>query len=222
MFALALLALQLAQAEDVPAILARMDASAPQLRTMSADIEMETLTAVINDKITEHGSLKMKKGKDNSVRAIIDFSGQADPAQSRVIRFSGKTVRIYFPVAKYYQDYDLGKNTDVLNQFLLLGFGTSGDELAKSYTITPEGSEKVSGQETTKLLLIPKDAKVKEHLSKIDIWIPVGGSNPVQQQFYEGTSGNYRKVTYTHIEINPAIKGDLEIQMQKDAKKRSS
>jgi hypothetical protein len=50
----------------------------------------------------------------------------------------------------------------------------------------------------------------------------VGGSNPVQQQFYEGTSGNYRKVTYTHIEINPAIKGDLEIQMQKDAKKRSS
>jgi outer membrane lipoprotein-sorting protein len=212
----------LARAEDVPMILARMNAAAPTLHTMSANIEMVTLTAVIDDKITDVGTLRMKKGKNDSIRAVIDFSGQKDQSQSREIGFYGKTVRIYFPVAKYFQDYDLGKNSDVLNQFLLLGFGTSGDELAKSYTISAEGSEKVAGMDTTKLLLIPKDPKVKEHLSKVEIWIPVGGSNPVQQQFYEGASGNYRKVTYTDIVLNPSIKGDLEIQMPSNTKKHTS
>lgn len=211
-----------ARAEDVSMILARMNAAAPTLHTMSADIEMLTLTAVIDDKITDVGTLRMKKGKNDSIRAVIDFSGQKDQSQSREIGFYGKIVRIYFPVAKYYQDYDLGKNSDVLNQFLLLGFGTSGDELAKSYTISPEDTEKVAGVDTTKLLLIPKDSKVKEHLSKIEIWIPIGGSNPVQQQFYEGASGNYRKVTYTNIVLNPSIKGDLEIQMLAGTKQRKS
>jgi hypothetical protein len=217
-----LAAASLSKAEDLPVILARMNANAPALHSMSADISMVTLTAVIDDKITDHGTMRMKKGKNASIRAVIDFSGQKDSSQSREIGFFGKTVRIYFPVTNYYQDYDLGKNSDVLNQFLLLGFGTSGEELSRSYTITPEGTEKVAGVDTTKLLLIPNDPKVKEHLSKVEIWIPVGGSNPVQQKFYEGSSGNYRLVTYTNIVLNPSIKGDLDIQMQKDAKKRTS
>jgi outer membrane lipoprotein-sorting protein len=212
----------ISKAEDVSVILARMNADAPGLHSMSANIQMVTLTAVIDDKITDDGTMRMKKGKNGSIRAVIDFSGQKDPSQSREIGFFGKTVRIYFPITNYYQDYDLGKNSDVLNQFLLLGFGTSGDELAKSYTITLEGTEKVAGVNTSKLLLIPIDPKVKEHLSKVEIWIPEGGSNPVQQQFYEGSSGNYRLVTYANVVLNPSIKGDLDIEMRKDVKKRTS
>jgi outer membrane lipoprotein-sorting protein len=209
----------LLRAEDVPAILARMNVAAPALRSMSADMQMITLTAVIDDKITENGTLKMQKGKKTSVRAVIDFSAQKDA--SREIGFFGKTVRIYYPKANYYQDYEVGKDSNVLNQFLLLGFGSSGDDMAKSYTITPEGVEKVAGLAATKLLLEPNDPKVKEHLSKIEIWIPEGQSNPVQQQFYE-PSGNYRKVTYSNIRINPSMKGELEIQMLPGAQKRSS
>jgi hypothetical protein len=212
----------ISRAEDVSVILARMNADAPSLHSMSANIQMVTLTAVIDDKITDDGTMRMKKGKNGSVRAVIDFSGQKDPSQSREIGFFGKTVRIYFPITNYYQDYDLGKNSDVMNQFLLLGFGTSGDELSKSYTITLEGTEKVAGVETSKLLLVPNDPKVKEHLSKVEIWIPAGGSNPVQQKFYEGSSGNYRLVTYANVVLNPSIKGDLDIEMHKDVKKRTS
>jgi outer membrane lipoprotein-sorting protein len=207
------------RADDVPSILARMTAAAPAFHGMSGDIEMVTLTAVIDDKISENGNLKMQKNKNGSVRAVIDFSVPKDAA--REIGFFGKNVRIYYPNANYYQDYELGKNGDVLNQFLLLGFGSSGDDLAKSYTISTSGSEKVSGVSTTKLLLIPKDPKVLEHLSKVEIWIPEGESNPIQQQFYEPT-GNYRKVTYSHIEINPPLKGTLDIQMHSGAQKRSS
>jgi outer membrane lipoprotein-sorting protein len=205
-------------AEDLASILQRMNAQAPTLHSMTADIQMLTYTKVIDDKITEDGVLKMQKSKNGAIRAVVDFSGLKD--SSREIGFFGRIVRIYYPNAKYYQDYEVGKNGNLLNQFLLLGFGSSGDELAKSYTISPEGMDKIVGISSTKLLLIPNDPKVKEHLARVEIWIPEGQSNPIQQQFYEEPSGNYRKVTYSNMKINPSIKGALEIQIPAGIEKR--
>jgi outer membrane lipoprotein-sorting protein len=109
----------------------------------------------------------------------------------------------------------------VLNQFLLLGFGSSGRELAQSYQISLEGTEKVAGKDTTKLLLVPKDPKVKEHLTKIEMWVPNEAAYPIQQQFYE-PSGNYRVVSYSNVRINPSMHGILELKMPGDVKKQGS
>lgn len=204
--------------ESVESILTRMDQAAPQFRGMSADAQMITYTAIIGDKTDEAGTLKMQR-KGGSVRAIIDFSGQSD---SRVIAFLGNIIRMYYPKLKMYQDYDVGKNSDVLNQFLLLGFGSSGKELAEGYEITAEGTENVAGVQTTKLLLLPKSAGVKERLSKIEMWIPANAAYPIQQQFYEPTSGNYRRVTYTNVKLNPPIKGNLELKLPPGVKRQNS
>jgi len=192
-----------------------MDQAAPNFHAMSADVQMVTYTAVLSDKTTEKGTLRMQRLKGNAVRAIIDFSGATD---ARVIAFLGKIVRIYFPNANAYQDYEVGKNAQVLNQYLLLGFGSSGKDLARSYEITGEGSEEISGQTTSKLLLVPKDAKVKERLTKVEVWIPNDAAYPVQQQFYE-PSGNYRTVTYNNIRLNPPITGTLDLKLPSGAKK---
>jgi hypothetical protein len=161
----------------------------------------------------------MQKLKDHSIRAVLDFSQLKNSA--REIGFFGKIVRMYYPNAKYYQDYDVGKNSDLVNQFLLLGFGSSGDELAAGYTISSEGMENAAGTNATKLLLVPKDPKVKERLTKVEIWIPEGQSNPVQQKFYEERSGNYYMVTYTNLNLKPSFKGQLEIKMAPGTQKRS-
>lgn len=197
------------KADTVASILERMDKAAPEFHGMTADVQMVTFTAILSDTTTEKGTLKMQRLKANDVRAILDFSAQSD---ARVIAFFGKTVRVYFPNLHSYQDYELGKSSQVLNQFLLLGFGSSGTDLARSYVITAQGSEDVDGKSTTKLLLIPKDPKVKERLTKIDVWIPNDAAYPLQQQFYE-PSGNYRKVTYTNIQLNPPIQGTLELKL---------
>jgi hypothetical protein len=120
-------------AQSAEAVLGRMDQAAPTFRGMTADVQMKTYTAILSDTTTENGTLKMQRLKNGDVRAIIDFSGQTD---ARVIAFLGRIVRIYYPKLKAYQDYEVGKNTDVLNQFLLLGFGSSGRQLAQSYQIT--------------------------------------------------------------------------------------
>lgn len=203
-------------AQSLDDILARMDEAAPKFHAISANVRMLTFTAVLSDSTTEDGTLKMQRLKPDDVRAVINFVGQSD---SREIAFLGKTVKIYYPNLHEYQEYDLGKNSNVLNQFLLLGFGSSGRELAQSYNITLEGSEKVAGQDTARLLLIPKDKKVLEHLKQARVWIPNNAAYPVQQQFDE-PSGNYRKATYTSIELNPAIRGTLDLQLPPGTKKQ--
>lgn len=206
------------KAEDVAVILKRMNDAAPGFHGISANMHLVTYTAVIQDKIDEDGILKMQKAKGGAIRAVMDFSGQKDSA--REIGLFGKTVRMYFPNAKYYQDYEFGKNGDLINQFLLLGFGASGDDLSKSYTITSEGTEKIAGLTATKLLLIPKDPQVKEKLARVELWIPEGQADPIQQQFFEEPSGNYRKVTYSDIHVNPTIKGTLDIKVPSGTEKR--
>jgi len=215
---LCLLLCTLGDAQNVTEVLGRMDQAAPNFHGVSADVEMITYTAIISDKTDETGTLKMQRLKSGDVRAILDFRGQSD---ARVIAFLGNIVRIYYPIAKTYQDFDVGKKTDVLNQFLLLGFGSSGKDLAGSYDITAEGSEKVAGQDTTKLLLVPKNQQVKDRLSKIEIWIPNDASYPIQQQFYE-PSGNYRIVKYANVKVNPPIKGTLDLKLPSGVKKQGS
>jgi outer membrane lipoprotein-sorting protein len=204
-------------AESVDSILSRMDQAAPLFHGVSADIHMITYTAIIGDKTDENGTLKMQR-KAGTVRAIIDFSGQTD---AREIAFLGNIIRMYYPKLKMYQDYDVGKNSNVLNQFLLLGFGSSGKELAQSYEISAAGTENVAGVETTKLLLLPKNEGVKQRLSKIEMWIPANAAYPIQQQFYE-PSGNYERVTYSNVKLNPSMKGNLELKLPSGVKRRSS
>jgi outer membrane lipoprotein-sorting protein len=206
------------RAESVDTILARMDEASQTFKAMSADVRMTTFTKVINDTSVENGTLKMQRQKGKGTRAVMDFSAQGDP---RVLAFFGNIVRIYFPKLKTYQDYDVG-HSDVLNQFLLLGFGSSGKELVESYAISSPGTEKIASQDTTKLVLLPKAAKVQEKLSKVEVWIPIGAAYPLQQQFYEPSSGNYRVVLYSNIKLNPPIKGTLEFHLPAGTKKQGS
>jgi len=207
--------LSVLRADSVPDILARMDKDAPGFHALTANLVMDTYQKILDSHTDENGSLQMQRSSKGETRAIITFTGNS----ARTIGFQGKSARIYYPAINQYQDVSLGSNAAVVNQFLLLGFGSSGKELAQSYSITEQGEEKISGQSAAKLLLVPKDQSVLERLAKVELWIPDNGSNPIQQTFYE-PSGNYRKITYSDMHLNPAITGTLELKMPKNAKKQ--
>jgi outer membrane lipoprotein-sorting protein len=204
----------LVRAETAEAVLARMDKAAPTFKAMSANVRMVTHTAVLNDNTVETGTFEMQKGKGKEVRAIMNLAENG----GRELGFFGKIVRIYYSNLNTYQDYQVGKN-NLLNQYLLLGFGSSGEDLSRGYTITADGTETIDGRVSTKLTLIPKDKAVLEHLTKVEVWIPNDAANPVQQEFYE-PSGNSRKVTYSDLDLNPPIKGQLEMKLPRGAKKQ--
>ena len=207
--------------ESLASILARMDQAAPSFKGVTAKLLLINYTAILSDTTKERGTLQMQRLRPDEVRAIIDF--RALPENARVVSFQGKSLKIYYPNTKEVQEYAIGKNADVLNQFLLLGFGSSGKDLQANFVITEDGSENIEGRETTKLKLIPKDPELKSKLSEVELWIPTDATYPLQQKFSESkASGNYRQVTYSDVKINPGMKTPLQFDIPKNTAKKKA
>ena len=195
-------------AENTDTVLARMNEIALTFKGMSASVSMTVFTKIIDDKSVETGTLQMQRLPGKPTRALLKLSS---PTDAHTVFLFDSTVRVYTPKLKLIKDYNVGKTSDLLDQFLLLGFGSSGKDLVESYEVNNAGTEKILGQETTHLVLLPKSDKVKEKIAKVEVWFPIGRAYPVQQQFFE-PNGNYRITTYTDTVINPPFKKNLEFK----------
>ena len=127
---------------------------------------------------------------------------QPDP---RTILRDGDNFYIYNPKIHRVEEYNLGKKKSVVDQFLLLGFGTSGSSLKESYTITLQGEETLDNRKVILLELLPKTDEVRKQLSKIQLWLDESTWLPVQQQFFETGSGDYFIIRYRNINRNVRI-----------------
>jgi outer membrane lipoprotein-sorting protein len=196
--------------------LSRMDRGAAAFQSLTANVHYVTHTAVIDDNTEESGSLKMKKIRANEVQGRIDFT-QPDP---RTVTFEQRSVEIYFPKTKILQIYDLGSKGEQLDRFLMLGFGTSGSELARDYDVQVEGTEALSNTQFTKLELRPKAADVRKQVTRIELWVPEHGAPyPVQEKIYE-PSGDSRLITYSSMAINPSLTADaMKLKLPPGVKK---
>jgi outer membrane lipoprotein-sorting protein len=91
--------------------------------------------------------------------------------------------------------------------------------LSSAYTVKYVGEETVAGQKTYHLTLVPKNKDVRNQFSKIDLWMNETGAYPVQQKLTE-PSGDYLLVTYTDVNLNPALKPeDLVLNLPKNVKR---
>jgi outer membrane lipoprotein-sorting protein len=202
-----------ANARGLDEVLASMDRAAASFRDMSATLKRIDHTAVINDTSEEIGNVRMKR-PSRKVHVLIEFT-EPDP---RTLSFQGQKAEIYYPKIKTVQVYDLGKYRQLVDQFLLLGFGSSGKELRKSYSLRVVGEDKVSGELTTRLELLPKSKSARKHLDKVELWISTSGY-PLQQKFYQ-PSGDYVLITYSDLKINPDFPEDaLKLKLPGDVKR---
>ena len=94
--------------------------------------------------------MSLKKAGSRDLQVLIDFT-KPDP---KTVAFRGRKAEIFYPKLKIVQEYDLGKRTDLIDQFLLVGFGTTGKELKANYSMRYVGEESVAGQKAYKLELI--------------------------------------------------------------------
>lgn len=191
---LAAILLPSAYADSLDAILGRMDRAAKTFTSVSATLKQSEYTAVIKDlSDPEVGQLRVKRGK-NGLNAIVEFPGR----EARTIVISGHEARIYHPKANTLEKYDVSKYASTVDQFLLLAFGTSGADLRKNYDVKLGGTEAIDGTPTTRLDLAPKTEELKKVISKVELWIPEGGSNAIREKVTE-TTDNYYLVTYSNV-----------------------
>jgi outer membrane lipoprotein-sorting protein len=178
-------------------ILKQIDRGAKQFKTLTADVERTKVTVVVNDHSTESGQIRIRR--DSKMR--IDLT-MPDP---RTILRTGDKLYIYNPKIHRVEEYDLGQHRELLDQFILLGFGTNADSLRKNYTMTVEGEENLGSQKTVRLQLVPKDGEVLKEISKIELWLDEATWTPAQQKFYETGSGDYFTVRYANVVRNVPI-----------------
>lgn len=197
-------------AESLEGVLARMDEAAASFSGVKTKVEKTTYTAVINDSGVETGIMWMSRSASRSkdVRVRIAFT-QPD---ERTLTFHGRKAEIYYPKIKTVHEYDLGKHRALIEQFLLLGFGTTGKKLAKEFQLRLGGEATVAGKKTTRLELTPKSRKARETLTKVELWIADQGGYPVQQKFH-WPSEDTSTITYSDIELNPEL-SDKDVTLQ--------
>jgi len=205
-----------ATAGSLDDVLARMDRAAPVFKGFSADLASVTHTAVIDEDETEKGRILLKRGK-RDMEMLVEFT-EPNP---KSVAVHDRKAEIYYPKQQTIEEYDIGQYQALLDQFMLIGFGTSGKELAAAYDMKVLGNESVAGTSATRLELMPKSADVRKNLKKLELWIPESDGYPVQQKIYLA-AGDYRLFTYTTVKMNPPLnEQDLRLRVPKDTKRVS-
>jgi outer membrane lipoprotein-sorting protein len=99
----------------------------------------------------------------------------------------------------------------MVDQYVLLGFGTKGENIEKGYLVSIVGEEDFDSKKTVVLELTPKSDTIRNQISKIQMWVDEASWLPVQQKFFEAGSGDYFLFHYTNEMKNLKV-GDKEFK----------
>jgi outer membrane lipoprotein-sorting protein len=201
-------------AESLEEVMARMDAAAKSFQSFSANIKWTDYTAVLSDTSVRSGTVRAHKTKQGA-GGIVEFT---EPEPS-VQRFGGRTFETYYPKANTVDIIDVGKRAGAVEQFLLLGFAIPSADLRKTYDIKLGGTEQLGGMHTSRLELTPKSAETQKVISKIELWIPEGQANPIQEKVSK-PSKDYTLINYSGLKINPSLpESSFELKLPPNVRK---
>lgn len=183
-------------------VLRHLDAAAKGFHSLSADIERTKVTVVVNDRSVETGDILVRGDK-----MLLEIKAP----NPRTILRTGDNLYIYNSGLKRVEEYNLALHRSLVDQYLLLGFGTSGKELEKAYLVTLLGEPTLDDKKTARIELTPKSSEAHNQISKIQIWFDESSWLPLQQQFFETGSGDYFIVRYSKVVRNPDL-GDTHFK----------
>lgn len=183
---------------DLQEILKRMNDAAKHLKTVTADLDYTTVTALVNERDTETGKFYLRNPKNPEM--LIEFE-KPDP---KTVLYRHNRVELYNPKINQIQQYDLVSHSGLIQHLLLLGFGTDAASLKSAYNVKLVGEEQLEGEDTAVLELTPKDPAVASQLTKIQMWVSEDSWTPAQQQFFE-PNGDYLIAHYSEVRVNRSL-----------------
>ena len=193
-------------------VLKKMDSVAANFHTTQANFEWDTYQRVIDEvDDVENGVIYYRRaGKGVEMMAVIKQVGTSASTlkpEPKYVLFAGGKIRMYQPKPDQVTEFDLGKSHTDWENYVVLGFGGSGQDLKKNFEVSYEAPETIDGINTARLRLVPKSAKVKNTYSKILLWIDLDRGISVQQKFFT-PQDDYKLAKYSNIKINEKISDD--------------
>jgi outer membrane lipoprotein-sorting protein len=181
-------------------VLGQMDSAAEKFHTTEASVVWDQYQKVVDEHEEQKGKVYFRRAA-SEIQMVADIT---EPDQKYVL-FNGSKVQVYQPKIDQVTIYSTGKNRDQFESFLVLGFGGRGHDMLKSFEVKYLGNEPVDGMDAAKLDLVPKTASVRNNVDHIVLWIDPARGISVQQQFFFGSSGDFRLARYSGIKVNEKI-----------------
>lgn len=187
---------------NLESVLHVMDTASTNFHTAEADFVWQQYTKLVDDITdTQKGKIYFRRsGKD------IELAAEVTSDTPKSLLVSGGKIQLYQPAINRVEIYNEGKNRDLFESFLLLGFGVSGHDLQNSFDVSYVGPQSLHGVATGELQLIPKSQKVRNTFDRILLWINSDGVS-IQQQLF--SDGNYRLNEYSGIQLNRKLSNNV-------------
>ena len=181
------------------AVLRQMDAANLKFQSAEADFRWDLYELVVKETTTQTGTIYFKKQGTTTLMGARVVSPSI-----KIIEFRSGVVRLFEPGTDHLTIINATKNKAQFESFLTVGFGGSGTDLVKSWTISDLGDETIDGVNTAKLDLVAKDPAVRNNCTHMTIWVdPVRGVQ-LKQSLYM-PSGDYRTAVYANIKYNQKV-----------------
>lgn len=213
MFAVATTAIaQPAKPVSLESVIAQMNAASAKFISAQADVRQEIFTKVIHDTEVQPGKTYfLRKGSSIEMgMTLLPPDAQPGTQPAKIIQFKdGKGQMLTTGTGQVDVAAATGKNQAIAEAMMTLGFGGTGNELEKSWTITDLGPEKLTEAGKSipveKLDLVSKDAGIRNTYSHVTIWIDPVRDVSLKQTFFEAASGDTRTMIYSNIRLNQAV-----------------
>ncbi len=198
---------------DLAQILAQMNERSKTLKTVSAVLEYTKYTALVNDKSTESGLLFFRKGKTPEI--CLDIQ----KPDAKTLLLKNNKGEYFLPKINQIQEYDLRQKGDLVQQILLLGFGTDPNDLRKTYDVKYLREDDLEGDTNVLLELVPRKSSMAGQFTKVEMWISEESWLPTQQKFYQ-PGDDYLIAHYSGVKVNrPLDNSVFELKAPTDAKR---
>jgi outer membrane lipoprotein-sorting protein len=205
---LATASLHAQKTRQLDALLTQLDSASKSFKSAQATVIYDNYTRAVHDHALQSGSIYIERSGSGVNMGAVFFNPGPDgkPAKSpdKILAFDGATFQIFSPGTNQVDIFKSGANQARYESFLTLGFGGSGHDLDKSWTIQDQGPETVDGVKTEKLDLVSKDPDVKNMFTHITIWIDPTRDISLKQISF-APNGDFRTVTYSNIRPNAKI-----------------
>ena len=184
-------------------VLDEMDAGSKSFRSAEASVQKQQFEKIVNDTSTESGTIYFQRSGANT-----QIGAKFDPPNAQTIEYKNGTLTIYTAGTNQLKTYSAGQNQALAQTVLALGAGGSGRDLDANWTITDQGTEKMSDGsklvEVEKLDLVSKDANVRNSFTHITMWIDLVRDISLKQVAF-APSGDADTTIYTNIKLNQPI-----------------
>lgn len=184
---------------SLDSVLSQLDAASAKFHSAEADLKWDLFEKVVRDTTTQTGSIYfLRHGNATEMGAVI-----TSPAK-KYLHFANGRGDMYDAVTRQTTTFNAGQDKARAESFLTLGFGGSGKDLQRAWTIKMLGTENIGGVTVDKLDLVPKEQSVANMFTHITIWIDPARSVSLKQESFT-PEGDTRTAYYTNIRYNQPV-----------------